>query len=92
MNEASSVTVAGWRNKLLLTDAEVREILGCGRSFLQEERQAGRISYIQSGPKGRILYRPEFVDEYLARHTHRARPIPQTQPVFGKRTLKGVGR
>ena len=90
MSETIPINIGGWRNKLLLTDAEVREILGCGRSFLQEERAAGRISYIQSGPKGRILYRPEFVDEYLARHTHRARPVPQTQPVFGKHTVRGV--
>lgn len=61
----------------LLTIPDVVERYGFSKGKLQELRDTGQIAYIQYCKGGRIFFRPQDVEEFLARHVHPARPKEQ---------------
>lgn len=59
----------------LLTRKEAAALLGITTVTLDNERNCGRLAYIQHKPGGKVWISKEAIFEYLARATHQARPI-----------------
>lgn len=58
----------------LLTRKEAAAHLGVSLVTLDEERAAGRLSYIQRAPGCKVFVKESALNEWLARNTHQARP------------------
>lgn len=64
-------------------DAALR--LGISLVTLDEERTAGRLSYIQRAPGCKVFLRESDLDDWLARNTHQARPVQlSNRPTYRK--------
>lgn len=63
----------------LITRREAAKLLGISISTLDEARNNGLISYIQYVPNGCVYFTDTGLQEYIAKCTHRAKPM-------GKRT------
>lgn len=59
----------------LYTRKEAAELLGIGLSALDAARYSGAISYIQYNTNGCVYFTDAYLQEYVARNTHRATPI-----------------
>lgn len=59
----------------LLTRKEAAARLGVTVATLDAERTGGHISFIQRKPGGKVWITEEALEEYLARATHRAKPV-----------------
>lgn len=59
----------------LLTRKEAADRLGVTVATLDAERAGGHIAFIQRKPGGKVWITEEAIEEYLARATHRARPV-----------------
>ncbi len=51
------------------------KILGISLTKLDEERLDGKIAYVQYVEHGCVYFTEQALQEYIARCTHRARPI-----------------
>lgn len=69
----------------LLTTKEACQYLRVSRDVLDEARQSGAISYIQHRKNGAVYFKPEFLDEFLARNTHRAAPLNLNRETYRKK-------
>lgn len=58
----------------LMTRKEAAARLGISVDLLDQERNAGRLAYIQRKPGCKVWITDEAIAEYLARATHQARP------------------
>lgn len=67
----------------LLTRKEAAERLGISTVTLDSERAKGRIAYIQKVPGGKVFFKEEFLEEYIARATHQARPLKLSKRICG---------
>ena len=73
----------------MLDIEEVAQQLGCTVSGVRKVVARGEIRYFQHGKRGRLKFKPEWVDEFIARHTVvPADEQPQRLPVKrpGKQT------
>ncbi len=68
----------------LLTVTEACRYLRCSRDKLDEARKRGDITFIQLRHGGPIFFRQVFLDDYLARGTHRASPLGLNKSTFRK--------
>ena len=59
----------------LITRKEAAKILGISLTTLDEARNSGLISYIQYVPNGCVHFTHTSLQEYIAKSTHRAKPI-----------------
>lgn len=59
----------------LITRREAAKLLGISISTLDEARNNGLISYIQYVPKGCVYFTDTGLQEYIAKCTHRAKPM-----------------
>ena len=59
----------------LITRREAAELLGISISTLDEARNNGLISYIQYVPNGCVYFTDTGLQEYIAKCTHRAKPM-----------------
>ena len=59
----------------LIGRKEAAEILGISLASLDAARTSGKISYIQYVPNGSVYFTAASLQEYIAKYTHRARPI-----------------
>ena len=59
----------------LITRREAAKLLGISISTLDEARNNGLISYIQYGPNGCVYFTDTGLQEYIAKCTHRAKPM-----------------
>ncbi len=53
----------------MLDIEEVAQQLGCTVSGVRKVVARGEIRYFQHGKRGRLKFKPEWVDEFIARHT-----------------------
>jgi excisionase family DNA binding protein len=72
----------------MLDIEEVAQQLGCTVSGVRKVVARGEIRYFQHGKRGRLKFKPEWVDEFIARHTvapagEQPRRVPTKRP--GKR-------
>lgn len=59
----------------LITRQQLAEQIPCALSVIDEARASGRLAYIQLRPGGKVFFRQEHIDAWLARCTHPARPL-----------------
>lgn len=59
----------------LITRREAAKLLGISISTLDEARNNGLISYIQYVPNGCVYFTDTGLQEYIAKCTHRAKPM-----------------
>lgn len=59
----------------LITRREAAKLLGISISTLDEARNNGLISYIQYVPNGCVYFTDTGIQEYIAKCTHRAKPM-----------------
>lgn len=59
----------------LITRREAAKLLGISISTLDEARNNGLISYIQYVPNGCVYFTETGLQEYIAKCTHRAKPM-----------------
>ena len=59
----------------LITRREAAKLLGISISTLDEARNNGLISYIQYVPNGCVYFTNTGLQEYIAKCTHRAKPM-----------------
>lgn len=65
----------------LYTRKEAAKRLGIGLTTLDTARAEGRISYIQYTENGSVLFTEASLQEFVARHTHRAK----TEEILGRK-------
>lgn len=59
----------------LITRKEAAKLLGISLATLDEARNNGLISYVQYVPNGCVYFTDASLQEYIAKCTHRARPV-----------------
>ena len=59
----------------MITRKEAAKLLGISLATLDEARNNGLISYIQYVPNGCVYFTDASLQEYIAKCTHRARPV-----------------
>ena len=59
----------------MVTRKEAAKILGVSIATLDEARNRGLISYVQYVDNGCVYFTDAALQEYIARCTHRARPL-----------------
>ena len=66
----------------LYSQKEAAKHLGIGLTTLDAARAEGKLSYIQYTENGSVLFTEDALQEFIARHTHRARP--KTEKILGR--------
>lgn len=59
----------------LFTRKEAAKLLGISLTTLDDARSSGLISYIQYVPNGCVYFTDAALQEYIAKSTHRAKPV-----------------
>jgi len=59
----------------LITRKEAARLLGISITTLDEARNSGLISYVQYVPNGCVYFTHAGLQEYIAKSTHRAKPV-----------------
>ncbi len=59
----------------LFTRKDTAMILGISLGTLDAARTSGEISYVQYIENGCVYFTEDSIQEYVARNTHRARPV-----------------
>lgn len=59
----------------MITRKEAAKLLGISLATLDEARNNGLISYVQYVPNGCVYFTDASLQEYIAKCTHRARPV-----------------
>lgn len=59
----------------LFTRKEAAKLLGISLTTLDDARNSGLISYIQYVPNGCVYFTDAALQEYIAKNTHRAKPM-----------------
>lgn len=59
----------------LITRKEAAKLLGVSITTLDEARNSGQISYVQYVPNGCVYFTEAGLQEYIAKSTHRAKPV-----------------
>jgi excisionase family DNA binding protein len=54
----------------MLDIEDVARQLGCTVSGVRKVVARGEIRYFQHGKRGRLKFKPEWVDEFVVKHTH----------------------
>ena len=67
----------------LISRKEAAKILGISVTALDQARSCGHITYVQYGC---VYFTERALQEYVARCTHRARPLDNT-PTYRKRRV-----
>ena len=67
----------------MVTRKEAAKILGVSINTLDEARNRGMISYVQYVDNGCVYFTDTALQEYIARCTHRARPV-ENVPTYRK--------
>ena len=62
----------------LITRKEAAEILGISIATLDAARNNGLISYVQYVQNGCVYFTAEGLQEYIAKCTHRAKPVERS--------------
>ena len=76
----------------MLDIEEVAQQLGCTVSGVRKVVARGEIRYFQHGKRGRLKFKPEWVEEFVCKHTvapkdetpQKARPKPKKRLIAGK--------
>lgn len=67
----------------LYTRKQAAKMLGISITTLDSARKDGLISYIQYVPNGSVYFTQAGIQEYIAKNTHRSKPI-DSKPTYRK--------
>lgn len=80
---------------------DAAEQLGCTVSGVRKIVARGEIRYFQHGKRGTLRFKPEWIEEFIAQHTHApgnqppprmpARRAPKPRPSPDSETVCGFG-
>ena len=73
----------------LITRKEAAEILGISIATLDVARNTGQISYVQYVQNGCVYFTSAGLQEYIAKCTHRAKPVEKIQHTASQGALSG---
>lgn len=73
----------------MITRKEAAKILGISLATLDEARNSGLISYIQYVPNGCVYFTSAGLQEYIAKCTHRAKPVDKRETYRRVQCRKG---
>lgn len=68
----------------LITRKEAAKMLGISITTLDEARNSGSISYVQYVKNGCVYFTDASIQEYIARSTHRAKPVTEKTLTYRK--------
>lgn len=68
----------------LITRQELAQTMGCSLAVIDEARRTGKLAFVQLCPGGKVFFKPEHIDAWLARCTHPARPISTIPTTYRK--------
>ena len=74
------------RMEKLISRQEAAQILGLSVTALDQARSCGHITYVQYVENGCVYFTERALQEYVARCTHRARPL-DNNPTYRKRRV-----
>lgn len=72
----------------LISRKEAAKLLGISIATLDEARNNGLISYIQYVPNGCVYFTSVTLQEYIAKCTHRAKPVEKRETYRNVRSGK----
>lgn len=72
----------------LFTRKQTAKMLGISITTLDSARKEGLISYIQYVPNGSVYFTQTGIQEYIAKSTHRSKPIDNKATYRTPRKLK----
>ena len=72
----------------MLNRREAAERLGISVATLDSLKYSGKITYVQYTPRGAVFFTEAGLQEYIARCTHRARPIEKIDTFRKRRTVR----
>lgn len=72
----------------LISRKEAAKLLGISIATLDEARNNGLISYIQYVPNGCVYFTSVALQEYIAKCTHRAKPVEKRETYRNVRSGK----
>lgn len=72
----------------LISRKEAAKLLGISIATLDEARNNGLVSYIQYVPNGCVYFTSVALQEYVAKSTHRAKPIDKKETYRNVRSGK----
>ena len=73
----------------LISRKEAAKILGISIATLDAARNSGLISYVQYVQNGCVYFTDEGLREYVAKCTHRAKPIEKSATYRKPRSARG---
>lgn len=68
----------------LISRKELAESIPCDLSVIDKARASGELAYIQFKPGGRVFFKKEHIDAWLARCTHPAKPVNSVAITYRK--------
>lgn len=72
----------------LISRKDAAKLLGISIATLDEARNNGLVSYIQYVPNGCVYFTSVALQEYIAKSTHRAKPIDKKETYRNVRSGK----
>lgn len=72
----------------LITRKKAAELLGISLRTLDAARNEGLISYVQYVENGCVYFTETALQEYVARQTHRARPVESTPATYRRTRMR----
>lgn len=72
----------------LISRKEAAKLLGISIATLDEAKNNGLVSYIQYVPNGCVYFTSVALQEYVAKSTHRAKPIDRKETYRNVRSGK----
>lgn len=72
----------------LLNRKEAAEILGISVATLDTLKYNGKISYVQYTPRGAVFFTEAGLQEYIAKCTHRAKPVEKIETYRKRRPAR----
>lgn len=72
----------------LITRQQLAKQIPCALSVIDDARASGQLAFIQLKPGGKVLFKPEHIEAWLARCTHPARPRNAVAATYRKPRTK----
>ncbi len=69
----------------LVSRREAAQILGISMKTLDQARRDGMIAYVQFVENGCVFFTETAIEEYVAKSTHRAKPMEISRTTYRKR-------
>lgn len=69
----------------LISRKDAARKLGISLKMLDQARLSGKIAYVQFVENGCVYFTENAIDEYVAKSTHRAKPVETSRSTYRKK-------